>query len=393
MNLCPLLENNPGVLDVAAGLFWGFVALGAILAVLIPPVSLSGVPARLWVDLVYFYVLNTLYRILALGLTFVVPMILTFLTFLTLNRIGPIPTLCYSPASTPGVEIQATFIFGIFLFLEYWISLVYLDVRLGLSSIDAPPAELLRNAWRKGLLNPAIPECLLEDIKFAVGKNIKTGLPVSYGGLLFRPRLVLPPDYQLLYPGELLLPVLLHEIALIRRRDSFFLGVVTALGTAGSTAVTTAKISCDTYALSAFVPEIVVHTLCAMLGDARPLPQEHQAFHKQTFELLQAHVQTHKAVRSHRAIRARLLWAAQFCDGGGYFKEDKALLWRLRPKTPRVILGMACILGLSLPLYSEIRESLSYYHPNLPNYPNHPNHNDHPNPHDQQQHSPKLEKT
>ncbi|MEO5970246.1 MAG: hypothetical protein ABIQ95_09990 [Bdellovibrionia bacterium] len=369
MNVCKILETNPIIVDLAAGFFWGFGALATLLAVLIPALAVSGVPSRLLLDLFYYYLINLVFRILILGLSLLIPAFLTYIIIQDVSSL--VRAVSCSPALTPSVEIQAGLILSLLLLLEYWISFLYLDSRFGLDIKEIRktlgdgtpntnhPIELLRAAQKQGLLDPGIPEYLLKDIKFGLGKNIKNCNAVTYGGLLFRPRLILPPNFQTLFPEELLIPILLHEIALIRRRDSLFFGIFTALSVLFRTQLNLGRkqISCDTYALNTFVPEIVVHTLCAMLGDIRPVPKDYHAFHKQTFELIQAH----SVGKSNRAIRARIIWAAQFCNGGGYFKEATAIIWKLRSKTPRILIGVICILGLSLPFCLEIRESFLYH--------------------------------
>jgi hypothetical protein len=117
------------------------------------------------------------------------------------------------------------------------------------------------------------------------------------------------------------------------------------------------NISCDTYALSTFVPEVVVHTLCAMLGDLRKVPTDSQNFHRQTFEL----IELHSTRETHPAIRARILWASQFCAGGGYFNEASTTQKQQRSKTPRLVLSIVCIFSLIFPLYTETKASLLYH--------------------------------
>jgi hypothetical protein len=362
MNVSTLAETYPVVFDFGAGLFSGFLVLGVLLAILTPISTVSGVPARLLIDLFYYFLVNTLFRILVLGFSLLVPAIIAVMTFKT------VASLCG------------------FLLLEYLISLVYLDSDFGLGITPikkqhqdgapnyAHPAELLRKAEKQGLLNPAVPEYLLRNIIFARGRPSQTKPAITYGGLLLRPRIVLAPHFQELYPEELQVPLLLHEIALIRNRASFFFGFITALTVLldlppifraprallkffSTFASPAHDISCDTYALSTFVPEIVVHTLCATLGDLRKIPTDSRNFHIQTFELIELHGTRERDP----AIRARILWASQFCTGGGYLNEASTTQEQQRSKTPRLVLSIVCIFSLILPLYTETKASVLYH--------------------------------
>lgn len=419
MNVCTFLENYPVVLDILAGLVWGTLALGALLAVFIPIIEVSGVPSRLLVDLCCHYLTNLAFRIWIVACSLVGPSLLTFITF---QALSPFMRKLACPSHFLfNVETQVSALWILFLFLEYLIALFYLDLRFNLWGSKIPetlrdgtlneghPAELLRRTQKLGLITPAIPEYILKNIKFAVGRNLRSGQAVTYGGLLFQPRIILATDLvtnplstnlQSHFPDQLLLPILLHEIALIRRRDSFFLGLLTAaliflqtgedfgqelrkrnpshslflsgigLGIQAffkpplfllkfitNFGIASNNISCDTYALCSFVPEIVIHALSAMAHDIRKVPKEHFAFHEQTFDL----IERHSTQKTNPAIRARIAWAAQFCTGGGYFKELPPLSLKIRPKAPRILAAVLCILGLSFPLGFELKSSLLYH--------------------------------
>src|SRR4051794_5731475 len=102
MNVCSPLELFPVISDIGAGLLWGAITLGALLAIFTPTFAVSGLPPRLLVDLLWYYLIKTVLRIFIFAFSLIGPSILTYAL---VNALSPfIAGLGCAPNLTPGIE-------------------------------------------------------------------------------------------------------------------------------------------------------------------------------------------------------------------------------------------------------------------------------------------------